>query len=430
MATPHEAVPRAGSRAPWMDRMIIRGARRPDWMVILGVLAVLAAAWAATYLAGGSHSALPHVFYIPIIAATIRFRFRAVVPTALVAGTLCGPLMPLDTATGAAQGVNGWLVRTAMFLIVGATFALAVQIRERVAEHDLATEVRDAVFAEPADVVADPEVLEALDRVLTERPFHCVYQPIYSLSDGGLIAMEALTRFDTEPRRTPDVWFRTAASAGRGVDLEIAAIELAVAGAADLPSHVLLAVNASPSTLADPRLAAILRDNPGRIFVIEITEHAVVADYRMLADVVQTLRDLGAELAVDDAGAGFASLRHIVHLAPDTIKIDRSLTQGVGSSPLKRALAGALVEFADATGASLVAEGVEDPEDLATWANLGARAVQGYLTGKPGDIAAPAVSEIVVALTRGARLPTQASPVRASQAPQPEQTVRQEPAGL
>lgn len=420
MVTRVEAGPRSGPRLPAIDRMIIRGAKRPDWLAIVGVLAALVAVWAITYLAGGSHTGLPHLFYIPIITGTIRFRFRGAVPSALVAGVLSGPFLPLDTDAGQSQPVGTWILRTAMFLVVGATFALAMQLRERVAEHELAAEVRDAVFAESTAYAtaddADPEVLAALDRVIADRAFHVVYQPVYSLTDGRLVAVEALSRFDAEPRRTPDVWFRTAAAVGRGTELEIAAIELAIAGSTSLAPTVLLAVNASPETLADPRLAELLRANPGRIFGIEVTEHAAVSDYRMLADVVAGLRGLGAELAVDDAGAGFASLRHIVHLAPDTIKIDLSLTQGVGSSPLKRALAGAMVEFAGATGAYLVAEGVEEPEDLVTWANLGATAVQGYLTGRPGAIDAPAVSEIVLALTHSAHLPAQATVERGSRA--------------
>ena len=414
MVTPTEAGPPAGPPLPWIDRLILRGATRPDWMAVVGVLAALAAVWGITYLAGGSHTAMPHLFYIPIIAATIRFRFRAAIPTAVMAGTLSGPLMPLDTSTGAAQSVNSSVVRAVMFLIVGATVTVALQIRERVAEHDLAAEVRDTVFAESTayartDDQADPEVLAVLDQVIADQAFHIVYQPIYALSDGRLHAFEALTRFDAGPQRTPDVWFRSAASVGRGVDLELAAIELALVGSASLPVTVALAVNASPETLADPRLAAVLGAHPGRVIAIEITEHAAVADYQTLADVVGGLRGLGALLSVDDAGAGFASLRHIVHLAPETIKIDLSLTQGVDSSPLKRALAGALVDFASTTGAYIVAEGVEDPEDLVTWANLGATAVQGYLTGRPGTIDAPVVSEVVLALTHGARLPAQAT---------------------
>lgn len=413
MATPTQAGPSARPPLPWMDRIILRGATRPDWMAVAGTLAVLGVAWVVTYLAGGTRTAMPHVFYIPIIAATIRFGFRGVIPMAVLAGSLCGPLMPLDTSTGASQAVSSWLLRATMFLLVGATFALALQIRERVAEHEFAAEVRDAVFAESDAYAegpdADPAIVAVLDQVIADRAFHTVYQPIYALTDGRLHAFEALTRFDAEPRRTPDVWFRTAAAVGRGVDLEVAAIELALAGSTEIPPTVALAVNASPETLADPRLAAIIKANPARIIAIEVTEHAAVSDYRMLADVVAGLRELGALLSVDDAGAGFASLRHIIHLMPETIKIDLSLTQGVGSSPLKRALAGALVEFAGATGAFTVAEGVEEPEDLVAWASLGATAVQGYLTGRPGGLGAPVVSEIVLALTRGNRLPAQAT---------------------
>lgn len=419
MVTPTDTGATAGPPLPWIDRLILRGARRPDWAAVVGVLVVLAAAWGITYVAGGSHTAMPHLFYIPIIASTIRFRFRGAIPTAVVAGVLVGPLMPLYAATGEPQTVASWVVRTVLFLVVGAAFAAAMTIRERVAEHDLAAEVRDAMLAEStahteaeADGV-DPEVAAVLPQVLADRAFHCVYQPIYSLSDGRLVAFEALTRFDAEPQRPPDVWFDAAGQVGLGVELELAAVELAVAGATSLPANVLLAVNASPQTLADPRLAAILEQNPGRLVGIEVTEHVAVTDYRTLTHAVAELRGRGADIAVDDAGAGFASLRHIIHLAPDTIKVDISLTQGVGSSPLKRALAEALVAFAGASKAFIVAEGVEHPEDLVTWANLGATAVQGYLTGRPGDIvAAPPVSEVVLALTRGARIPAQPTPRR------------------
>ncbi len=426
MVTPTAgARPGSGSLAPVIDRMIVRGAARPNWMAITAILLVLAVVWSVTYLAGGSRTALPHLFYIPIIASTIRFRFRAVIPAGLLAGAVAGPLLPHDTQTGAPQDVNDWVVRTVMFLLVGATFALAMQVRERVADHELAHEVRAAVFAESdayaSAADADPEVLAVLDKVIADRAFHIVYQPVYALSDGRLVAVEALTRFDVEPARSPDVWFRAAATVGRGTDLEIAAIELAVAGSSELPLNVLLAVNVSPATLADPRLRAILTSNPGRMFGIEITEHAVVDDYRLLVDAVAELRGLGVDVAVDDAGAGFASLRHIVHLAPDTIKVDLSLTQGISGSALKRALAAALVEFAGATQAFIVAEGVEEVEDLTAWATLGATAVQGYLTGRPGSIDAPAVSPVVLAVRNGARLPSQTTTETAARTEAPAQ---------
>lgn len=406
----------------WLDGAIRRGTTWPWWATTTGLAVLLALAWLMTYASGGTQGALPHLFYVPIVAAALLFGFRGAIPTAVLAGVVVGPLMPLDTTTGEAQQVNGWVVRAAMFLLVAATTALAIRIRARVTEQRISTEVREAVLREPVDETADADVLPEVARVLADRAFHTVYQPIYSLSDGRLVAVEALTRFDAEPARTPDVWFRAAWTIGLGADLEIAAIETAVEGTTALPMNVLLAVNVSPATLADPRLHAILTANPGRMFGLEITEHAVVDDYRLLVDAVAELRTLGVDIAVDDAGAGFASLRHIVHLAPDTIKVDLSLTQGISGSTLKRALAAALVEFAGATKAFIVAEGVESVEDLTAWAGLGATAVQGYLTGRPGSIDVPAVSPIVLAVRNGARIPSPATgeaPARAEAAGQP-----------
>ncbi|GEN80306.1 EAL domain-containing protein [Actinotalea fermentans] len=398
MAIRTESPSRTVVPTSWLDGAIRRGAAWPWWATALCVGILIAAAWLATYASGGSQRAFPHLFYIPIIGAAMLFGFRGGIPAALVSAIAVGPLMPLNTATGEAQQPNGWLLRAVMFCIVAGAATLAMEIRERVSEQQLTTEIRDRVTRSYGADETDDAVLPALERVLAEGLFHVVYQPAYSLADGRLVAVEALTRFDAEPRRTPDVWFRAAAIAGLGTDLEIAAIEKAADGARDLPRHVSLAVNASPATLADPRLHAILAGHPDRTFAVEITEHAVVEDYALLQEHLSDLRALGVRLAVDDTGAGFSSLRHIVQLAPDIIKIDISLAQGVGSSPLKRALATSLTEFAHAAGARMVVEGIEDVDDLVAWSALGAEAVQGYLTGRPGPLPVAETSAIVAAL--------------------------------
>lgn len=384
--------------ASWLDGAIRRGSAWPRWATATGIAVLIAAAWLATYASGGSQRALPHLFYVPIIGAAMLFGFRGGIPTALASAVVVGPLMPLDTTTGEAQQTSGWLVRALMFCIVGIAATLAMEIRERVNEQQLSTEIRDRVTRSFAAGTTDEAVLPALPRVLAEGLFHTVYQPAYSLVDGRLVGVEALTRFDAEPRRTPDVWFRAAADAGLGTDLEIAAIRKAAEGARELPRHVTLAVNASPATLADPRLLAIVAAHPGRTIAIEITEHAVVEDYQLLQEHLVDLRALGVRLAVDDTGAGFSSLRHIVQLAPDIIKIDISLAQGVGSSPLKRALAGSLTEFAHAAGARMVVEGIEDVDDLVAWRSLGAEAIQGYLTGRPGPLPVAEESHVITSL--------------------------------
>ncbi len=203
---------------------------------------------------------------------------------------------------------------------------------------------------------------------------------------------------DVAPYRTPDQWFAAARQVGLGIELEIAAIRSAIDASAALPEGVDLAVNVAPSTLAEPRLAELL-ERVDRPVTLEITEHAGIEDYDTLAGRIEALRLAGIRIAVDDAGAGVASLRHIVQLAPNVIKLDISLTQGVATSPLRRALAGSLIEFAQQTGAQLLVEGIEDAEDLAIWTALGAHAAQGYLIGRPSTLPVP---QVCVAITRGA----------------------------
>ena len=386
-----------------LDRAARFGAGLPRWLAAVILAALLALVWMIVYQSGGSQRAMPHLFYIPIILAVLPFGLWGSSVTALVAMVLCGPLMPLNVLTGEVQQTGSWIFRGVMFLLIGAVAYLLIAVRNRVSEHQLSTEVRDTItlgVSSAAEI--DESLIPLIEDVLRTRQFHPVYQPVYSLADGDLLGVEALTRFDVEPHRTPDRWFAAAALSGHGTDLEIAAIEEAVKGTADLPRDVPLSVNASPATLGDPRLLDLIRTTD-RQFVVEITEHAVVEDYHLLQDTVHDLRALGVRIAVDDAGAGISSLRHIVQLAPETIKVDISLAQGVSTSPLRRALAGALIEFARRTGAQLIVEGIEEVSDLTTWTTLGADAVQGFLVGRPGALPVAANSALISSL-RGARV--------------------------
>ncbi|WP_197024672.1 EAL domain-containing protein [Cellulomonas sp. KRMCY2] len=393
-AIPVAATPPAG--LGWVDRAVVRGVQVPAWVAVLTLGVMLVAAWVAVYTSGGTQRALPHLFYIPIILATLPFGLRGSIGTSAVAAVICGPLMPLSTVTGEPQQVGSWLFRAAMFMIVGSIASLALTMRDRVYQQQLASEVRNAITrSESGGPDVDESLLPLIDEVIDTQAFHSVYQPIYSLADGMLIGVEALTRFDVEPYRTPDLWFAAAHQVGRGTELELAAIQLALTTAHELPPTVELSVNASPATLGEAGMLDLVRSAHGRQLTVEITEHAVVEDYHLLQGTVDALRFMGVKIAVDDAGAGFASLRHIVQLAPDTIKLDMSLTQNLAGSPLRRALAGSLIEFAHRTGAQLVVEGIEEVGDLTTWASLGAHAVQGFLVGLPQSLPVPGVSPVI-----------------------------------
>ena len=94
---------------------------------------------------------------------------------------------------------------------------------------------------------------------------------------------------------------------------------------------------------------------------------------------------MGVRLAVDDAGAGFASFRHILRLCPEYIKLDRTLIENIAEDPARRALAAAVVLFALEMGSAVVAEGVETLAELRTAQTLGIDAAQGFLLGRPTD---------------------------------------------
>lgn len=243
--------------------------------------------------------------------------------------------------------------------------------------------VANVLSPHAADEVA---ARDRIERALGPDGFHLAFQPIVDLADRHCFGYEALARFPEEPIRSPDLWFAEAHTVGLGQELELAAVKASLASLSSLPDTALLAVNVGPQAISSPALSAMLQTVDARRVVIELTEHVEIADYPRLIRAVARLRDLGARLAIDDTGAGVSSLAHILELAPDVIKLDRTLTTGIDGDPVRRALATSLVRFAEDTGPYIVAEGVETFEELAVLRNLGIRYGQGYLLGRPGPL--------------------------------------------
>jgi EAL domain-containing protein (putative c-di-GMP-specific phosphodiesterase class I) len=153
--------------------------------------------------------------------------------------------------------------------------------------------------------------------------------------------------------------------------------------------------------------------------IFEITEHHHVADYAELANRLARLRGRGARVAVDDVGAGHSSMRHVMNLRPDFVKVDRWLVGGINLDSAKRALLRSLIALSAELSAELVVEGVETPEELAALRELGAETAQGFLFARPDrafvDIPAE-TREALEDLRRSARRTTPvpaASPARA-----------------
>ena len=225
--------------------------------------------------------------------------------------------------------------------------------------------------------------LRRIDGVLRSAALMLRYQPIFDIARNRIVGFESLTRFSAEPQRGPDQWFAEAAAVGRGVELEALAIRLALPALLQLEPEVYLSVNASPATLVSGRLGELLQDLPLQRVIVEVTEHEAVERYDELLAAIRPLQEQGLRIAIDDAGAGYASFRHILVLAPHLIKLDVSITRGIDGDPARRALAAALCGFAAETGCGIVAEGVETTAELAVLRKLGFNNVQGYLIGRP-----------------------------------------------
>jgi len=227
------------------------------------------------------------------------------------------------------------------------------------------------------------EKVERINAVLEMGQPSIAYQPIYRLSDDRIIGVECLSRFDLNPPRPPDVWFQEAREIGLGVRLELNAMLTAMDGLRHLLGGFYVSLNVSPQTIISGQVAGYLDALPLDRVVLELTEHAHVEDYAALREQLTPLRRQGVRVAVDDAGAGYASMRHVLAISPDIIKLDMTLTRSIDSDSPRRALAAALIAFARQTHTEIVAEGVETAEELAALKALGVEHAQGYYLSRP-----------------------------------------------
>lgn len=247
-------------------------------------------------------------------------------------------------------------------------------------------------FGAVASALLAPGILERQERgvvrgrieaILSERSFTPVFQPVVDLATGGTVGFEALTRFQDGTR--PDRRFADASAVGLGFELETATLTAALRDAVSLPPDAWLSLNVSPGfLLAGDRLRDVLDARP-RDVVLEITEHVAIEDYEAFRRSVATL---GGDLhyAVDDAGAGFSSFRHILELHPSYVKLDIGLVRDIDSDEIRQALVAGIVYFARRSGCRLVAEGIETIAERAMLQSLGVDFGQGYLLGRPAPI--------------------------------------------
>ena len=361
---------------------------------VLLVSALLLGSWGLTYNIGGARIIGTHSFYIPLLLSAYWFGSMGAVLAGLAGAILAGPLLPLDTTTGAAQMQVTWLSRALAFQVIGQTVAwfLARPRGEAVLEktRQVVATVNSRLMQDPPREQQHREALERVRGLIEDpTPVHVVFQPLVDLKTGGAFAMEALSRFSLEPRRPPDKWFEEAWTVGLGIELELTAMERAISYMGRLPEGSRLAVNVSPDTVISTEFADVAGSLPVEKLVLELTEHSRIDEYPAVTEALREFRADGGMLAIDDTGAGYATFRHVLELLPDIIKLDVELTRRVESDVALRALTQSMVRLGLELDAMIVAEGVETAEQLDALRDLGVRYAQGFFLSKPAPIRIP-----------------------------------------
>lgn len=265
---------------------------------------------------------------------------------------------------------------------------LRVVLGEACAEFEAATldrdELRELRLAREADSVTAAQRRFEIEQAI-KGGMHTVYQPIVRLEDGVAIGHEALSRFPGNPDRTPDRWFDEAAALDMGIELDAAALRLALSNWQRVgPGGQSLWLNLAPATVVSGAVHDLVLAAAHPV-VLEITERTPVDDYDVLSDALAPLRERGIRLAIDDVGAGYSSLRHVTELRPDVVKLDRSIITDLGSDHNRQALVSSLIAFANESGITALGEGIETRSEAGVLAALRATYGQGYHFGRPAE---------------------------------------------
>ncbi|GAY19235.1 EAL domain-containing protein [Mycobacterium sp. shizuoka-1] len=332
-------------------------------------------------LAPGDQTSLADSYCVRVIDG----RLPAIIPDTAANQTTDALAVTRELSLGAYVGVP---VTSPAGATVGMVCAVSPEAKPYLADADLriVKQVADLIGTLIAAPGHSPDTTAAqraaIRKVVSQRDFEVVFQPIHDVTSGKVIGVEALARFPRAPFR-PDAFLAQAALLGLGVELETAILTRVIAKLPQLPHEVFVAVNLSPgAALAVPWPTLLAGTDPSRI-VLEITEHDAVLDYGALEEALEPCRSRGVRVAVDDVGAGFSSFSHVLELSPEFVKIDHSITRNIDIDDARRRLAHAIAELAGQMGASVIAEGVENQGELDAVAAVGITAAQGYFLSRP-----------------------------------------------
>lgn len=349
---------------------------------------------AAVLVVRGSRAVVPLAVH-GVLASELEagVPLSEVVSPQLVSRLRRGPWVEHADPSGRGQDTGGFLVDTpgqvAVAPLDGNQGPLGMLLLADDRRAEIATGVLSAAIDFAAVVSAliapDLERQEALDQARAALRGHVApggfvphYQPVIDLATGGVVGHEGLTRWRDGTR--PDVRFAEANALGMGAEVERATLA-ALLGAADLSDPSLwLSLNVSAGLIEAGALEALVA-NHDRPIVLELTEHEPVEDYAAVERAVRAMP--GVRLAVDDAGAGYSSMRHILDLRPDYVKLDITWVRGIDTDPARQALTTGMAGFAAELDCTLVGEGIETEAERDTLLRLGVTLGQGYLLGRP-----------------------------------------------
>jgi diguanylate cyclase len=363
------------------DRVIVGWADRGLTASAAVIALLLTLSWAGSYAAGGSHTVLPHLFYLPIIVAAARFGHRGALCVSLLAGLAAGPLLPLNVAAQQAQAAPNWLGRLAAFLVIGqVTAALHSRSLTLAREH-----------------LQDRATRAALREGLDRNEFVPVYQAVIDLEHDRVVGFEALARWQQPDGELlgPHHFIPGAERTGMVHELGLRILEQACNQLAEWTRHpahrsLRMAVNLSPRQLDDTDLASRIEHIIHRSgidptsLVLEVTETALASDPQGAARSLHALRALGIRIALDDFGVGQSSLSVLHEFPIDIVKIDRSFIAAMSSNSKVGAMIEAIVALTKALGIELpIAEGIETHAQLHAVAALGCGTAQGFLLARP-----------------------------------------------
>jgi len=239
--------------------------------------------------------------------------------------------------------------------------------------------------------VAKLSLLREFREILSDRKLEAVFQPIVDMETGNIKSWEALTRGPEGSHfRSPAVLFDFAEEVDQIFSLERTCRESAIHRLGTLGQDQKLFLNIHPRTMVSPDFS------PGQTVqllekvglkasdvVLEITERHSVRDFELFHRTLDHYRNQGFQVAVDDVGTGYSGLWSIAQIRPDFLKVDMSLVRDIDSDPVKRALMETLVTFSDNIGCRLIAEGIENENELSTLMRMGVHYGQGYFLARP-----------------------------------------------